>query len=289
MDYWAGDLERAEQTFSSTEDITPGGAQWTYGDRLRSAVRGLQGLVGKHSERGDLGSACRVSDRLVELLPEDATMWNDAGFFHRDLATSIEFTARQLCRAAAGEEQEPDRLDELRDAAKVAPELYGTEAEKRIFREQSEAMLVRAKAEMERSRDAYERALELAPDDVVVLNDSALIYVYYLHTNLELAEQRLLRAIERGEALLADPDLPQEERDVLTVPYGDAHENLGVLYIEHREDAERARMYFEKAVEIGPGPRPIVTDYYLPICSGEDPGGFEAFNRDVLGWAAPCQ
>ena len=293
MDYWSGDLERAEATFLSTEEIAPQGARYDYGERMRSGVRGLQGLVGKAAERQDLEAATRLSDHLVGLLPEDATMWNDAGLFRRDHAVQIEYIARQLCRAAAGEVEDTERIDELRDAAEVAPELYDTEAEKRIFRDQADRFRERALAEMQRSAEAYERALELAPDDVpetvILLNDSALIYVHYLHEGLEQAETRLLRAIEVGEAQLANPDLDEAQREIVTLPYGDAHENLGVHYLLHQENPERARMYFEKSVEIGPGPRPIVTDYYLPRCAGEEPQGFGEFEPDALRWGAPCE
>ncbi len=285
MAYWGEDLESARAEFLRSEDVMQGGAQVTYGDRMRSGVRGLQGLVGKHNERGDLGLARDVQDDLVRLLPDDSTMWNDAGFFRREVANALQFRARELCRAAGGEETDPERLTQLRSVAEVANELYGTEAEKRMFREHSETLSEAARTEMERSAQAYEQAILLAPDDVVVLNDSALIYVHYLHRDLELAEQRFLRAIELGGEILAEEDLDDETRNLVSVPYGDAHENLGVLYLEHSEQPERARAFFKRALEFGPGPRPKITEFYLPVCDGKTP---TSFVLDVHSWGKPC-
>lgn len=285
MAYWSEDLELARSEFLRTEDGFPGGAQVNYADRMRSGVRGLQGLVGKYKERDRMDLARDLQDDLVKLLPEDATMWNDAGYFRREVAALLEFRARELCRAAAGEETDPQRLVELRSVAEVAKELFGTEAEKRMFRERSSILFEAAHAEMERSAEAYERAFELAPDDVVVLNDSALIYVHYLHRDLDVAEQRFLRAIELGAEILGE-EVEATTTGQPAVAFGDAHENLGVLYLEHRKQPKRAQAYFERAVEFGPGPRTIVTEYYLPVCDGETPTGFA---RDVLSWARPCQ
>ena len=64
-------------------------------------------------------------------------------------------------------------------------------------------------------------------------------------------------------------ELTEEERFALTEAWGDAHQNLGVLYWDEnngRRDPARAIPWLEKSVEIGPVPRPEVTEQYLPEC-----------------------
>ena len=60
----------------------------------------------------------------------------------------------------------------------------------------------------------------------------------------------------------------RDQLDALREAYGDAHQNLGTLYLEYENDPRTARVWFEKSLEIGPYPRPIVTEEYLPRCAG---------------------
>jgi TPR repeat protein len=127
---------------------------------------------------------------------------------------------------------------------------------------------------------------------VRIVNDTALITTYYLHTDLDLAEQYLRRSIVMGEEQLA-PDfereevLSQSEIDALTEAYGDAYQNLGVLYLLHKDDPETAVGYFERSAKIGPAPRPFLTEALIPFCRGELDVSIEQVMPEV-NWGASC-
>jgi hypothetical protein len=85
-----------------------------------------------------------------------------------------------------------------------------------------------------------------------------------------------------------DPALDKEALWALKNAWGDAHQNLGVLHAEFRKDKAQAITYFNKAVEIGPEPRPDVTSIWLPALGGEkvDPGDDMLVTKS---WAEPCR
>ena len=65
-------------------------------------------------------------------------------------------------------------------------------------------------------------------------------------------------------------------------------QNLGVLYAKHLEVPEEAIAYFERAVEIGPEERLILTNFWLPYLKGElDPAEVPPQLVEKV-WAAPC-
>lgn len=93
-----------------------------------------------------------------------------------------------------------------------------------------------AAAEFEESWSAYSRAAELAPEDARIVNDRALIAVYYLDEHWETAERDLHRAIEVGSRQLAEmpSDVPEAERRYVDEAVGDAWENLAYLNLIRR-------------------------------------------------------
>jgi len=64
-----------------------------------------------------------------------------------------------------------------------------------------------------------------------------------------------VRAIELGAEQKNDPDLSPEELDSLLEAWGDAHQNMGLVYLTLKGDPQTARGWFEQAFEIGPRPR----------------------------------
>ncbi len=77
---------------------------------------------------------------------------------------------------------------------------------------------------------AYSRCIELAPDSVRFVNDTALILLYHLHRDLDHAEQLLTRAVARGaEQYAAQKDDATKEPEIRSA-YGDALLNLGLLF-----------------------------------------------------------
>ena len=113
-------------------------------------------------------------------------------------------------------------------------------------------------------------AAELAPEDVRILNDTALLLVYHLHRDWDRAAELLTRAVELGQKQLENAELTKSQRTELESAWGDAHENLGVLHLEHEHDPAAARRWFQRAVEIGPDPRPRVVEHWLPQCDAAE-------------------
>ncbi len=101
------------------------------------------------------------------------------------------------------------------------------------------------------SWDAYSRSVELAPDDARIVNDRALIAVYYLEEHLDLAEQELHRAIELGEQSLSQmgPDVPQSEHEYYDMAVGDAWENLAYLYLNRYQEIGDAETYIQNSLK----------------------------------------
>lgn len=253
VDYWAGENDGAERWFLAANEVFPRGIEWSIEGLLQSGIQGLYALSTRAAEAGDLVEAARLADRITELVPHDGDFANNAGFLNRDLAVAIELEGRAALEAG----------DEAR-----AAELFET------------ALRV-----MERSAAAYDRAAELLPDDVRVVNDAALVHVYYLHDDLERSEERLMHSVRQGEEQLAalapdDPAFP-----VLAEAWGDAHENLGVLWLEHESDPESARLWFDRAVEIGPNPRPMITEVWFARPEFADANASGPDDHTVLDWA----
>lgn len=111
-----------------------------------------------------------------------------------------------------------------------------------------------ARALFEESWQAYGQAVALAPEDPRLVNDRALIAVYHLDHDLDLAESELHRAIGAGTRLLAElaPDSPPERRRALEEAVGDAWENLAYLDVVRRRRGDRAEEYLEQSVRYFP-------------------------------------
>jgi len=107
----------------------------------------------------------------------------------------------------------------------------------------------------EASYAAYTRASQLDPSNVRLRNDRALILVYSLRRELELAEEILASAVKDGQRQL-DEEPPEDSGDLrnLEEAVGDAHGNLAVLYFQQKRYPE-ARSAAQKSLEYYPGQR----------------------------------
>ncbi|MFT5049474.1 MAG: tetratricopeptide (TPR) repeat protein [Chlamydiales bacterium] len=261
-EYKAGNLQAAKDAFLSMEDLFEDGLQWEAEGRLGSGVLGLEFVLSQYSLSSDdpdaIVNAAAIADYLHTYLPDDANKANNAGFFNRDAAVLLEHRALvdNFHAKTDGEGEEPR-----------------TEEQQREFAERSERLRNRAKELMQRSYSAYAEASRLNPSDVRVINDTGLVMTYYVRSNVEDAERYLRRAVELGEAQLAETTLEGDELIDLQEAWGDAHQNLGVLYLTLRNDPVKAREWFEKCVEIGPAPRApreFVRDYWIAACDGDE-------------------
>ena len=108
-----------------------------------------------------------------------------------------------------------------------------------------------AKEYFEESWAAYSRTVELEPEEARLVNDRALIAVYYLDEHLELAEQELHRSIALGEKTLAEmgPDVPETEREYFDMAVGDAWENLAFLYLHRYEEIGDSETYIKNSLK----------------------------------------
>lgn len=297
--FHAGDLARAASTFVSLNELRARGVEWSLPGELESGIQGLYLVADAYGTREDKLAAGEVFETLHHLQPDQYLWANNAGFFLRDAAFDLEDEGRDLCRAARGRMTNVEALAELRALAGIREEASGSAQERAAFVRAANERLARAQEIMKRSWQAYRPAAELAPEDVRVVNDAALVLVYYLHHDLEWAEQALLRCVELGgpqieakKAALALEESPERagaldaELAQLTEAWGDAHQNLGVLAWVHRKDAKAAETWLQKSLEIWPS-RPPVKNSLLPQVRGElAPEEDDIW--DLLHWAQPC-
>jgi len=134
------------------------------------------------------------------------------------------------------------------------------------------------------SWETYVRAAELAPHEPRIVNDAALIQIYHLQDDLDKAESMLNRAIEVGEAQLAELGAYADESDrfPIAMAVGDAYQNLGFLYYRLRDEPLKAREYFVKSVATNSGVRRGVRASIQAI-----DGGREVSDRQVAGRPEP--
>lgn len=296
----AGDLEVAQRQFLSMNELFERGVEWSLPGELESGIQGLYLVADAHVAREEPLAAAEVFETLHRLQPE-AYLWaNNAGLFLRDSAFALELEGKDLCRAARGLLTSPEALAELRELAGLPAATTDPDGERAAFARAADERFVRARALMQRSWEAYRPAAELVPEDVRVVNDAALVLVYYLHHDLDWAEQALMRCVEMGgpqieakKAALAQESSPERasalesELEQLTEAWGDAHQNLGVLEWVHRKNAAAARAWLEKSVAIWPARQPV-TNSLLPQVRGEL-APEEDDHWDLLHWAQPCQ
>ena len=236
-----GDYSAAKESFLSMEDLFPGGLAWRLEERLPDGIAGLGFVIERLSRDpnsvsalDDMVEAAAIADYLFAYRPEDGNHANNAGFFNRDAAVLFEIKSR-MARARAAESEDPE--------------------ERARLEREAERLRERAVELMEKSEAAYRVAARLLPDDVRVINDAALVIVYYTRDDVEEAERLLLRAIELGEAQLAEGRLSEEARYALNEAWGDAHQNLAILELTLRRNGAEARRWMEKALAIGPDSR----------------------------------
>lgn len=226
--------EEARDAFLSTGELFEGGLSVTIDNRLPNGLAGLTYVAAKfaadpRSVEGQ-DQAASIAWTVFQVSQDDPNLANNAGFFNRDAAVLHHSWAAHMHDTAAANENADEAKEQLAFAA-------------------TQDKL--AMAGMQRSWEAYARAAELAPDDVRIVNDAGLIMTYYLRTDAKLAEELLLQSVAAGETQRADSD-PMSD---LNEAWGDAHQNLAVLYLTWLDEPAKAKQYMQKALEIGPGSR----------------------------------
>jgi len=154
------------------------------------AFEGLLGWCASQEPPRNLDAAF-LAEMLTEAQPEEPRHWNNLGLFLRDEGERVEYAALKK------EAPEPD-------AAWLA-DLY------------------------QRSYRAYQRALELTPEDPQVINDTALMLHYHLDGDLAEVEATYHRALARLDELLQASDLTEEDRARFEQTKSDIGVNLKAL------------------------------------------------------------
>lgn len=261
--YGARDLEGATAAFLETEDVLEGGLEWQIQGSLSPALLGLQFVADQYVQRGESEfdltgkpEAAAIFDLLREYKPDNPDFANNAGFFHRDTCVILELQAQMAERHARGEKRvrkEPEGDIENATWETVQIEVSAQEREDAL----RDAAELRASAaeHASKSEAAYLAAAALAPQDVRVQNDAAVVMVYHTRRDVPATRALLERAIELGERQVQDPEISAEDLDRLLEAWGDAWQNLGLLALTLEGDPVAARAAFEKAFEIGPRPR----------------------------------
>lgn len=290
-----GELKSARTAFEGTEELMQGGAEWLIEGQVRSAIDGLFFIGDQHRQLGEWESAAQVFQTLERLQPGDVNWANNAGFFARDAAVALEAEGRDMCALAHGNLRDARRAEEVRALAGIEPTMEpaaNPEIDRNLLMHVANERFRRARLLAEESYASYLHAAELAPTDVRIINDTALIQVYYLHTDLARAEAFLKRAISMGAAQLNDAKtgattLTEDELFALTEAFGDAYQNMGVLHLMLLNDPTGAIPYLEQSRDAGPLPRPLITDALIPWCKGELDAQLQAVMPEV-NWCAPC-
>ncbi|TAJ21495.1 MAG: hypothetical protein EPO68_04625 [Planctomycetota bacterium] len=274
-----GRSEESEIAFRSMSAVLDDGLEWKLEGRLGSGIEGLDALGRDLAQRWDathelepLERAAAIYATLHEVAPREVGWSNKSGVFQRELALELAQRAQALCAAARAPTLDGELASQLRGYDAVLPQDLASDAGRAALVASAQRLAARARELMQRSWDAHVAAVDQEPDSLRALNDAALVQIRYLRTDLARAEALLRRSVELGERQLADATLAQRARYELQNAWGDAHQSLGVLSLVHRRDALTARLWFEKALAIGPDPRPLISNEYLPACAdGADP------------------
>lgn len=269
---FAGELEAAEGSLRSAEELVPGTLLRALPAELPSGLAALDRLA-RAWTKSSLEHAGLVFEELHRLAPSSPNWANEAGLALRDAADALEKQGRAACTRGA--------------------------------RAEAETLFVRAREMMERSYRAYSEGVALAPQDVQLVNDCALILVYHLQRDADEAERMLRRALQLGaeqlpalERAASQDGLDAEQKSArkleqqrLISSMGDAWQNLGVLYLTLRGDARQAQECLEKSRGMGPDPRPEVfgPGGYLEQARAALGGTLDPRVRDATRWAAPCK
>jgi tetratricopeptide (TPR) repeat protein len=174
-----------------------------------------------HAEEWLLGALRRRPDVLSTALGRDESV--KLGILRLGDRIMRDFARTEtLFRAALVDA--PDDLDFLNNAAVYARDL-GTRLTRAGKRDE-------ALPPYERSYATYSRAVELAPADIRLRNDCALVAIHYLQRDWERSKQLLDGAIADGETILRTSP-PSDERGIrdFEEALGDCYENLALWHL----------------------------------------------------------
>jgi hypothetical protein len=237
-------LDRAEEAFVLAQSVEPAYAATC--EEWRHLLRVQRGWLRRDDRRiaeaAELAASAleRAPERLeASAEPDSLRLLVDAIAFDLfsagQLADAIEFL-RRVCAVHDANSDWMNNLAFFLREQGVAASAAGDPGARAIFEE---------------SWHTYSRAVELSPTDARLINDRALIAVYYLDEHHDFAEQELHRAIEVGSRRLAElgANVPETERRGLDEAVGDAWENLAYLQLVRRHRSDRVEEFLDESAK----------------------------------------
>lgn len=259
-------IDTALAQFRAVGALAPGALHWSLEDRVRPALEGLAAAARALREGGEWVDSARIWSELHAQSPEVVEWARLAGESWRTAAEQALVLARELKLASDGRIVDPAQLEALRRRAGIgAKPSHGVTWTLALQRAATDAQ-ERAGRWFKSSYVAFVDAAQLSPNDLRLLCDASEVAVYQLKRDLPIVREFLREALRLGELRAADPTLAGAERRALLEAWGDAHECMGVLLLEYKREPAKAKIHFLRSVEIGPDPRPIVVETYLPQC-----------------------
>lgn len=262
----AGRMDAAVAEFRSVSALAPGALHWSLDQRVRPALEGLAQAAGTLRTSGELVESARIWSELHAQAPEVVEWARQAGQTWRAAAEQALVLSKELKLASDGRISDPLALENLRRRAQIgAKPSHGLTWTLELRRAATDAQ-ERAERWFKTSYVAFVDAAQISPNDLRLLCDASEVAVYQLKRDLPIVREFLREALRLGELRANDPAADAAERRALLEAWGDAHECMGVLLLEHKREPARAKIHFLRSVEIGPDPRPIVVETYLPQC-----------------------
>ncbi|HVS17432.1 MAG TPA: tetratricopeptide repeat protein, partial [Planctomycetota bacterium] len=281
----AGELERAWGELHGAGEHAPGGLELEQAP-LRSARAGLVLLIERHLARGELDGAARAAEYLAEQFRGDVAAVRLAADLTRDRGERQQLLELDMKKAARGQLRDPVRLEELRveiGTSRPGDDLRDTPRERDRFFDIGDRRGRAARETYLRALEHYRRALELAPNDLRLGHDAAVVVVRRLargrpdavvraqpddvvREQIDWAEALLVRLVEVGQRRAERGFDDDHARFAFDEAWADAHQLLGELVLEQRREPRAARAWFERCLALSPVPRPDVADTWLPLC-----------------------
>jgi tetratricopeptide (TPR) repeat protein len=243
-------LDQAHQDFAASMQQNP--AYRESSEQWQALALGKKGMLAfrakdyDNAEKWLLAAAKARPDQIATPLAEGESiklgilLLGDYWYRQQNLG-KVESIYRAATDAANSD------LDLLNNAALFARD-YGNEIENN----DSKA----AMALYEQSYKAYSRAHQLDPSNVRLRNDVALIAIYHLERDWDLAKQRLDSAIADGEKTLKEnPPDDANQKQKLEEAVGDCYENLALWNLKHKQDGAAAKAAAQASQRFYPGER----------------------------------
>jgi tetratricopeptide (TPR) repeat protein len=251
------ELDAAKQAFEKAKAANPAFADSS--NQYLAMVLGKKGCVafaaGKYddAEKWLIESARMSPERAGESLGGADTTVRGILLVADHYAKSDPAHVVRIYRQSLSDYADDKWLDILNNLGLFARD-YGNALERKATKDDAEAVKQQAMKLYEESYAAYSKAQPLDPTNVRLRNDRALMLIYHLHRDWDLAKELLDTAIADGERQLKEnpPEHAQAKLD-LEEAIGDCYENLALWQLEHGKNGAAAKAAALRSMDYHPG------------------------------------